>query len=405
MHRCCLFLSLIILQLFAGSSPAEEFMIGPYRVHSVMGESRLIDTVQYVSFAGDFGFSGHLPLKDTVENHIGQESVLLSNFHLKVINFEFMLSGHSTRALDRQIDQVAVDILKRTGFDVISRANNHAMDFGLEGVNYNTKRFQEAGFKMIGPRNFPVHHWNTGGRQIAIFSLTDYTDRPDPEGVILKINAADLDLVKKESSNADFRIAFVHLGSMSSYPSPHERTQVGRILGAGADLVICTGSHFTKGFVYEKGKPVIYDIGNHLLSFVDDITEPIGIHFVAGFKVGKLVQLFAIPFYNQIMQGKTGPLDERDFALFQKNLVVRSTSDPNRYFSDPSSLARLKKRLDGFNFAQLKEMRPRYVLYAAGILYHHYPVIVIGAGLLAVTLIFLFVRWALLRQRNRTSEA
>ena len=34
--------------------------------------------------------------------------------------------------------------------------------------------------------------------------MTDYTDRPDPEGLILKINESDLDLVKKESSNADF---------------------------------------------------------------------------------------------------------------------------------------------------------------------------------------------------------
>ena len=79
---------------------------------------------------------------------------------------------------------------------------------------------------MIGTRSFPVYNWETGGGKIAIFSLTHYTDRPDPEGLILKINKSDLDLVKKESSNADFRIAFVHLGSMSFYPSPHERTQV-----------------------------------------------------------------------------------------------------------------------------------------------------------------------------------
>ena len=192
---------------------------------------------------------------------------------------------------------------------------------------------------------------------------------------------------------------------MSFYPSPHERKQVVRILEAGADLVVCTGSHFFKGFVSERGKPVVYGIGNHLLSYVDDNTEPVGMHFVAGFRTGKLVQLFVIPFHNEIMKGKTGPLYGPDFALFQKNLLARSTSDPNRYFSDPSSLARLKERIHRFGFSELKEMRPRYVIYAAGIVYNHYPVIVIVSGLLAVTLTFVLARWILLRQRNRKREA
>jgi hypothetical protein len=117
------------------------------------------------------------------------------------------------------------------------------------------------------------------------------------------------------------------------------------------------------------------------------------------------VQLVVIPFHNEIFSGKIGPLDETDLASFQKTLLDRSTSDPNRYFSDPSSLIRLQEGLSRFSFTKLNELRGRHILYAAGVLYNHYPVIVIGSGLLTVTLGVLFVRWTLLRQRNRKKEA
>ena len=74
------------------------------------------------------------------------------NFQLKVINLEFILPGNSKRELDRQIDKVSIDLMKRAGYDLVSRANNHAIDHRPEGVSYNTELLQEAGLKMIGPR-------------------------------------------------------------------------------------------------------------------------------------------------------------------------------------------------------------------------------------------------------------
>jgi Bacterial capsule synthesis protein PGA_cap len=399
-----LFALLLPLNLWA-APPAREFRIGEYRALTLFGEARILPDAEYVSFAGDYGFNRRLPSTEAIESHVVHESALLANFQLRVINLEAMLRGSSGLQKDRQIDSVAIDILKRTGYDVISRANNHAMDFGREGVGHNTSLLQEAGFKMIGTRSLPVYNWETGGRKIAIFALTDYTDRPDPEHLILKIDEADLRLIKREVSNADIRIAFVHLGSLSFYPSPHERNQVKRILDAGADLVVCTGSHFTKGFVYENEKPVFYGIGNHIFPDISRDTEPVGIHVVAGLKKGELVQLFIVPFHNAIFSGKTGPLDEIDFASFQRTLLDRSTSNPNRYYSDPSSLVRMQERLNRFSFTKLDQLRGRHIIYAAGILYNHYPVIVIGSGLLTVTVSVLCVRWALVRQRNRKREA
>lgn len=404
MLKFCFVLSLLSALFLESLSLAAEFKIREYRALSLLGEAGLLPDARYISFTGDFGFSRRLPHRDAIEKHVTQESALLANFDLSVINLEFMLPGNSGLELDRRIDGVVIDILKRTGYDLVSRANNHAMDLGREGFDYNTRRLQQAGLSMVGIRAFPVYEWKADGRRIVIFALTDYTDKEDSEQLIPRINASDLASIKDRTAKADFRIAFAHLGSMSFYPSPHERKQVQRILEAGADLVICTGSHFTKGFVYEKGKPVIYDIGNHIFSYVDSVTEPVGMHFVAGFRNGELVQLFVVPFHNAIFNGKTGPLDQAEFASFQNSLLDRSTSDPSKYYSDPSSLTSLKERINRFHLGKLKEMRGRHIVYTAGILYQHYPVIVVGSCLFTVTLTALFVRWTLLRHRNRTRK-
>lgn len=383
------------------SWPAEEFRIGQYRALSLFGEPGLLPGTDYVSFAGDFGFSGRLPPKDAIERHLAQESALLSNFQLRVINLESMLPGGSGLDLDRQIDGAMIDILKRTGYDVVSRANNHALDFDREGVLYNTTELKKAGFKMIGLREFPVYEWEARGYKIAIYALTGYTDREDGEHLILKIEDADLSLIKQATSKADFRIVFVHLGSMGFFPSPHERRQVNRLFDIGADLVVGTGSHFIKGFVRERGRPVIYGIGNHMFSYVDGDTEPVGMYLVAGFTKGELVQLFVVPFHNAIMKGRTGPLDEIVLASFKKTLLDRSSSDPNRYYSDPHSLEALKERLSRFSLFSLEEIKPRYIVYAAGIVFHNYPVVATGGCILTVSFSALLVRWTILTRRRR----
>ncbi len=400
--RLFLFVLYLLLPSNLCASPTgREFQIGEYRALSLFGDARILPDVAYVSFAGDFGFSGRLPPKDVIDRHVAQESALLANFQLRVINLEYMLPGISGREPDRQIDKVAVDILRRSGFDVISRANNHAMDHGVEGVAYNSRILQEARFMMIGPRGYPVHIWDAAGGKIAIFSLTDYTDRPDADGLILKINDADLSLIKTKFADANFRIAFIHLGSLSFYPSAHERDQVKRILDAGADLVVGTGSHFIKGFLHENQKPVIYGIGNHIFSYVDNDTEPIGLHFVAGFKSRQLIQLFVVPFYNTIREGKTGPLDEASFVSFKKSFADRSINDSSRYYSDPRTVAGFQERLRELTLSKFRDLRARHFIYATGILIHNYPWLVTSACLSVLVGATIVGRWTVLRWRRR----
>jgi hypothetical protein len=381
---------------------AEEFRIGEYRAYPLMGEARLSGGTDYVSFTGDFGFSGWVPPKEKIEQHLAVEAKLLSHFRLSLINLEYMLPGFSGRQLDREIDKAMTDTLSGAGYDVIARANNHAMDHGVEGLRYNATQLKRAGLALIGTQDSPVYELETGGQRLALFALTEYTDHEDPGSDVLRIDEDNLDLIKQRTSQSHFCIVFVHLGSMSSYVSPHEREQVRRLIKVGAGLVVCTGSHFIKGFVLEEGKPVVYGIGNHLFSTAGGDTEPVGMHLVAGFRSGKLVQIFAVPFLNTIREGKTGPLDETGFAWFKKALLERSTSDTEKYYSDPRSLNNLKERLSQVGFPRLKEVRPRHFVYAGRILFHQHPIMTVAVFFLALAVPAVLVGWAVLMPRWRT---
>ena len=394
--------NLLIGLILVNSTPAQEFKIGEYSAYAIIGEANLLKDADYISFTGDFGFRGQLPPDKVIEHHLSHESSLLKNFQLRVINFEFMLSGVSGLVSDRQIDNAMITILKKDGYDLIARANNHALDFGTEGIRYNSVKLEKAGLSTIGTREFPVHYWETGGYRVAIYSLTDYIDHPDPERLILRLDEVDLSLVKRLNHDSHFQIAFVHLGSMSSFVSPHEHQQVERLLKAGIDLVVCTGSHFIKGIVTTNGKPVAYGIGNHLFSYVDNETEPIGMHLVAGFISGEFAQLFVVPFYNSIWEGKTGPLNKTDFELFKKNLGERSSQDTKLYFSDPRNLNNLKDQFRRFRLNSLKEIKLRHIKYAAEIVWYNYPIITVVCSMaITVALGLLILKMHFIRRQRR----
>ena len=264
-------------------SLAQEFRIGDYRAEALIGEARLIEGRDYVSFAGDTGLRDWLPTQEALDDWLTAEAGLLAHFQLNVINLEFGLPGFTGREMDVRIDRIMTGVLRQVGCSLVSVGNNHVLDYGPEGISHTVAELQKADVQVIGLRSHPVYLWQASGRRIAIYSLTAGTDKDDPQRLTVNLDNDNLAWIQELTERASFRIAFVHLGSMSSYPSEHERREAVRLVERGADLVVLTGSHFFKGFVLEKGKPVVYGLGDHFFSYVGDETETLGTFLVAGF--------------------------------------------------------------------------------------------------------------------------
>ena len=72
----------------------------------------------YFSFTGDLGFWYRLPDPAAVERHLALEAPLLSRFHYRAVNLEFILPGSRGGDFDADCDRVTLDLIKREGFDL-----------------------------------------------------------------------------------------------------------------------------------------------------------------------------------------------------------------------------------------------------------------------------------------------
>ena len=372
-----------LLLIGTRGSRAQEFRIGEWRAYALLGAASLREEVHYVAFSGHHGLQQDwLPNEKDLIDYVRRDASLLSRFQLRVVNLGLPLPEYAGNPLGKRIEEIVLDSLTTAGYDVASRANSHALDFGTRGVRYYDEKLESAGLRLIGERRSPVFHWQAGNRRIDICAVAGVLDRPDPEHLILMADEAGLALLRRETEGADFRIAFANFGSASRYPSPRERRKVRELLSAGFGLVVCTGSHFIKGFLLEEGRPVAYGIGDHLYSIQYGLidTEPLGMHLVAGFEDGQLVQIFVVPFHNDVRRGRLGPLDEATFREFLTALRERSTSDEAKYFSDKGAFNVMIHALENPSATNLRKLRPRHFAYAARLVLQQRPEWVAGVA-------------------------
>lgn len=164
--------------------------------------------------------------------------------------------------------------LAAAGFTAMNIANNHAFDFGLEGVEKTVDTLCEAGIQPVGGES--VASFCIRGKRVAIagfsYSPTSlYTypllDLPEAMAIVGGLKR-DYDLVivsfhggaeGKDAlwvSDADEFFAGEHRGNVLRFARA--------VIDNGADLVIGHGPHVPRGMELYKRKLIAYSLGNFL---------------------------------------------------------------------------------------------------------------------------------------------
>ena len=154
--------------------------------------------------------------------------------------------------------------LSDAGFDILSLANNHALDFGGTGLNDTVASLQAAGIEPLGVTaaadvdvaSQPVIRHVDGVRLAFLaFNYVPYPARADLGGLPAEERmVADWDqeralaAIAAASVQADAVIVSMHWGYEYEYhPDPAQRTAAEAMLGAGADLVVGHHPHVVQG--------------------------------------------------------------------------------------------------------------------------------------------------------------
>jgi len=174
----------------------------------------------------------------------------------------------------------AAESLALAGFDILSLANNHAMDYGPDALLQGISLLEAQGLATIGagahsqaaraPHIMTVHgirlaflgyvnvpvEWR--GFDTRVWEAT--ADSPglawgDPEMI-----AEDVAAVRPE---VDLVIVILHSGyEYIAEPSPDQVGAARAAVEAGADLVIGHHAHILQGIEFYQGKVIAYGLGN-----------------------------------------------------------------------------------------------------------------------------------------------
>lgn len=158
------------------------------------------------------------------------------------------------------------------GFDVLSLANNHPFDFGPEGVSGTLAAVRAAGIPTTGlgldkaAAEAPVV-LERNGLRVVFLAATDRVNHPAPPGSAV----AWLDIGRLEAQvrswrpRADVVVVSVHWGkSYSLDVLPVQRRIAGRLVAAGADVVLGHHPHVLQPVERLDGAIVAYSLGNFL---------------------------------------------------------------------------------------------------------------------------------------------
>ena len=181
-----------------------------------------------------------------------------------------------------------------------------------------------------------------------------------------------------------------------------------KTVDAGFGLVVSTGSHFIKGSVLEKGGPVAYGIGDHLLSIQysgHPDTEPARNAPGRGIRMTPAwCRSSSCPSTATFGAGRLGRLEEAAFAEFVETLRERSVSGEGTYYSDGTAFQMMLRGIGNMSPTDVRKLRPRHFSTGRALSCKQRPEWVVGAGVLVVAAVVLYRRRAS-RRRTKTSKA
>jgi poly-gamma-glutamate capsule biosynthesis protein CapA/YwtB (metallophosphatase superfamily) len=174
--------------------------------------------------------------------------------------------------------------LREAGFTVMSIANNHTRDAGVEGLDATVAALRAAGIATTGLAG-EITVVRAGRVKVAVLGFAPYAWASD----LLDLDEARR-LVRAASARADVVVANMHAGAEGTayaHVRPGPESYLGErrgepvafahaVVDAGADLVVGHGPHLLRAVEWYRGRLIAYSLGNFSSHRNFDLTGPLG---------------------------------------------------------------------------------------------------------------------------------
>ncbi len=235
------------------------------------------------AFAGDVHFEGVLrpKLASDPDGLLAPVRPVLASADLTVANLETAVTDRGVRE-DKQFNfrapANAFRALGAAGVDVVTLANNHGLDYGLEGLKDTLTAAKAASVAVVGAGRdaaeaYAPYRTRIKGQRIAVIGATQvlddhlvpsWTATSDQAGLASAKDAPRLTAeVREARAAADTVVVFVHWGiEGQTCPSSVQVGLARQLVDAGADIIVGGHAHRLQGAGRLGQAFVAYGLGN-----------------------------------------------------------------------------------------------------------------------------------------------
>ncbi len=187
--------------------------------------------------------------------------------------------------------------LKLAGFDAVSLANNHAMDYGWDPMRDTIASLDEAGIGHSGVGENTEAAWKPAtietesGATVAYLAYTHilppgFLASEERPGVASGKMDMDLitDAIREAKKTHDYVIVSFHWGvEYEDYANGDQVAKAHKVIDAGADMVLAHHPHVIQGVEFYNGRLIAYSLGDFVF---DHYSRKTGESFILEAELG-----------------------------------------------------------------------------------------------------------------------
>jgi poly-gamma-glutamate synthesis protein (capsule biosynthesis protein) len=224
-----------------------------------------------INFCGDIAL-----FKYFQENRIDPfKEIFLPEADFNIGNLEFPISDKNRKYFDNvedkyHIEQWYAKQIKLEKFDAFSLANNHILDYGVEGISTITKILESKNILYFGCGPLKINPLKIEIKNIKICiigfcKIGNYSKIYNGFGPD-DYNLNDLiEYIKSIKNIYDYIVLYPHWGTeLVDIPRSADIKNAHALIDAGADAIIGHHPHILQGREIYNGKNIIYSLGSFI---------------------------------------------------------------------------------------------------------------------------------------------
>lgn len=184
-------------------------------------------------------------------------------------------SADKTKRFIFRADKENAAALKRAGFDCLSLANNHTMDYLSGGLEDTMMYLKNNGVAFVGAANNSSSDssflFEKNGIKVGVLAYSMFP----PEGFFYNKDKPTIQYISHKDSSrlkealtaldCDFKMVYFHWGTeYQPYKSDSQEFMAKKAIDLGADLVVGTHPHVRQEPEFYHGRYIYYSLGNFI---------------------------------------------------------------------------------------------------------------------------------------------